>query len=120
MSAATQNEMERLREERDALQQQLNAALEREAALAALMEEAIEGFERIGNFDSEYDLIAPDMQKRLNDLNSILTRRDLLQRAEELEYFLTIEYGGNLDFGAVFKIEKRAADLRRQAQELQP
>ena len=34
MSAATQNEMERLRVERDALQQQLNAALEREAALA--------------------------------------------------------------------------------------
>ena len=34
MSAAIQNEMERVRAERDALQQQLNAALEREVAMA--------------------------------------------------------------------------------------
>jgi len=38
MSAATQNEMERLRQERDALQEQLSAALEREAALVAHVE----------------------------------------------------------------------------------
>jgi hypothetical protein len=45
-----------------------------------------------------------------------LARRDALKKAEALEEFLEGEYGGNLDFDAVFKIEQRATNLRRQAE----
>lgn len=84
MSAATMNELERLRAERDALQQQLNAALEREQALAAKLIE----FHELANLanlmpaEDVCDALVIIDEKTPTDH---LARRDLIKQAEALE-----------------------------------
>lgn len=84
MSAATQNEMGRLRAERDALQQQLNAALEREAALAAKLIEFHE-LANLANLMEAEDVCDSLVSIDEKSPTNYLQKRDLIKQAEALE-----------------------------------
>lgn len=121
MSAVIQNEMERLRSERDALKQQLDEALEREAALAARLgrysmcaghaeqrraeSRAVRNALGFGEDDND---VSPQ------DLLNALNRRDLINQAEVLE--LAESAMTNEQDAATMRLN--AANLRQRAQEL--
>tara|TARA_B100000408_G_scaffold130853_1_gene115926 strand:+ start:2351 stop:2800 length:450 start_codon:yes stop_codon:yes gene_type:complete len=117
--AATQNEMERVRAERDALQQQLNAALEREAALAAHVERCHEVMRWV---EQGPDFVTAKCRRGLEMLRNRqpatdLTRRDLIKQADMVELVVR-RLGGDMHGDVVTTLNNWVAQLKKEAQEL--
>lgn len=140
MSAATMNEMERLRKEREELSESYKHLLKRNEALAILLEEALEreaalAAQILTLADSLEEAEAPDAEAgdmwdasqcadwiREQAPISALTKRDLIKQAEALEN----EANGwpedkYTECSHVREsILESANELRQQAQELTP
>lgn len=121
MSAAIQNEMERLLAERDALQQQLNAALERETGLAEKLgrysmcaghaeqrRAESRAVRKALGFGENADDVSPQ------DLLNALARRDLIKQAEILD----MAESAMVNDRDAATLRLNAEQLRQRAQEL--